>query len=242
MTQSRMQRRNIAVLGRQRNVAAFTLIELLVVIAVVAILAAMLLPALNRARDSSKRAACLGNLRQIGFAEAAYSDDYNEWLTPNRIDYGSAYIFWCHSLLPYLGQPFVYYPTSPNVPVFWCPMATKSIVEDPLFGYDSWAVQRLSYTQNIQLAGGLTPVIYPAMHRRTEVRKPAQMVLVADGSAINASPFNVDSIPTGLNGVYRHGGQINLLFLDAHVETSSYPSSPFAGNNRYNWVVDMENN
>ncbi len=237
-----MQWRNIAALGQRRSLPSFTLIELLVVIAIIAILAALLLPALNRAKDSSKRTACLGNLRQIGLAETAYSDDYNEWLAPNRIDYGSAYIFWCHSLLPYLGQPFVYYPASPNVPVFWCPTAARSIAEDPLFGYDSWAVQRLSYTQNIQLAGGLTPVIYPAMHRRPEVMKPAQMVLVMDGTAINMSPFNLDSIPTGLNGVYRHGARINLLFLDAHVETSAYPSSSFAGNTRYNWSVGMENN
>jgi len=225
-----------------RRTAAFTLIELLVVISIIAILAAMLLPALKRARDSSKRAICLNNLRQIGLAQVGYSEDYNEWITPNRIDYGPVFIFWCHSLLPYLGQPFVHYPTSPNVPVFWCPTATKAITEDPLFGYDSWVVQRLSYAQNIQLGGGQTPVIYPVMHRRPEVNKPSQMVLVSDGSAVNMSPFNVDSVPSGLNGVYRHGGLINLLFMDGHVETSTFPSSPSAGNSKYNWLVGSENN
>jgi prepilin-type N-terminal cleavage/methylation domain-containing protein len=55
----------------------FTLVELLVVIGIVAVLAAMVLPVLSRARESARRAACQSNLRQIGMAFRLYASDYD---------------------------------------------------------------------------------------------------------------------------------------------------------------------
>jgi prepilin-type N-terminal cleavage/methylation domain-containing protein len=66
-----------------RSGGAFTLVELLVVIAVIAILAALVLPALARSKGAARRAICLNNKRQLGLAWVLYAHEHNGRLVPN---------------------------------------------------------------------------------------------------------------------------------------------------------------
>ena len=97
------------------NRHAFTLIELLVVIAVIAILGSLLLPAVQRVRESAARARCQNNLKQIGIAVHAYHDGNKIFPDNVRPTGGKIRVRWFTKVLPFLEQGTLYNAYDPSL-------------------------------------------------------------------------------------------------------------------------------
>ena len=214
--------------------SSFTLIELLIVISIIAILAAMLLPALNVAREKAHAVSCMNNQKQVGYIMRSYLDDWKEQImiapmalphTNSNTDTG-----WL-----YLPKECGYLPS--NLKFILCP---KYPCSDPANGnFSSWL--KVSYGILNGNGGDSYYRTYLAEYRSDasydfrKTRIPSAFFIAGESLQVdpgNAVPLYRRSMRSNLylqtkdgttRPVFAHANRSNLLMLDGHCETLSYP-------------------
>ena len=206
---------------RKNKKNGFTLIELLVVVAIIAILAAMLLPALSQARERARQAICISNLKQLGLALFMYADDYDGWIMPPQS--AGTEGEWTRKLCGSSGGRGAYVN---NWSLFVCPSF-------PPYKGQKGAYEWYSLYLTYAMAGEYD---YTVAKNTKRVYRPQDSELLVD--SISVSPPSWVQTTLGISGPvqyfyvrkfrgaaenqkihFRHNGRANMLFFDGHVES-----------------------
>ncbi len=192
-----------------RKSGGFTLIELLVVIAIIAILAALLLPALNRARDSAVSVKCLGNLKQMAILTHRYMEEFNTGLP-----YYSYAFKKTSSNDYYIGKTLPEY--------YGCRSGLNTISVCPA---ESTFVDALTYSQPKLSTYGFNNEYYGSdVYSRKEIKNPSQVMMNAENTGYRTQvDFYALNSTTGSPHAriqFRHNGKMstNATFVDGHAE------------------------
>ena len=200
--------------GENMRRKGFTLIELLVVVAIIAILAALLLPALSRARENARKIACMNNLKNLGIIIHMYILDYDEYIPPTRQANISGAPSWSDLLIAagyfrkLIGSA-----------------GTKNYGDLNMLLCNSWPPKRytVGYTARIYGYRRSSPFGYGVWVKLSKIKDPSNTWLIADSIDIS-SPARYQINEIGLSsGNYRihlrHNRTANFLFLDGSVRS-----------------------
>ena len=148
----------------QMNSQNFTIIELLIVISIIAILTAILLPSLSRARQTAMATSCVNNMKQIGLATQMYANDDNEYYPANGMN-GNTSARYDYFIAPYINNRKFSASKLKDWKVFWCPFMLTQV--PPEFDYGS---VNKSYGMSVGIHNGRTDAA-AQQHCMTEIRK-----------------------------------------------------------------------
>ena len=222
----------------------FTLIELLVVIAIIAILASMLLPALNQARDKAKQIACASNQKQIGLGIIQYSNDNADCSVPYSIEYSSDnYVYWWRQITTGADtskgflSPYVKMPAhqEKDETIMSCPAEPIQRFSGKLstepdgiitfsYGINKGVSCRLKEDGTWQGFAGRTGKQW----KRTAFKHPSRTMQLMDSeNSVSLTDYVYGFNSTSYKFDIRHNNTINVLFVDGHMQ--NIPRSDFLG-------------